>query len=238
MEVVVNRVIAVVVQGVAVAGCKERGVAVQGVAAASVKKLRQQRIHGIPLHFWSEQTIRTIGKELGNYSLRDEKDAKIWVEVNGLQPLIMKMEIELPTDDITEVEFEYMKIEKHCFTCFSLLHEEIDCPYRPLNAPPPKERKLGITQSIALQRIEAEKKRHDDRRGYSRPENANLSLRSADDSYIQPRREDGTDGRSHKEDFILLFETEPIDEARDSPDEVRDSPGRNTSNNYFDGVLP
>ncbi|KAG2250269.1 hypothetical protein Bca52824_080405 [Brassica carinata] len=147
------------------------------------------RIHGIPLHFWSEQTIRTIGKELGNYSLRDEKDAKIWVEVNGLQPLIMKMEIELPTDDITEVEFEYMKIEKHCFTCFSLLHEEIDCPYRPLNAPPPKERKLGITQSIALQRIEAEKKRHDDRRGYSRPENANLSLRSADDSYIQPRRE-------------------------------------------------
>ena len=99
------------------------------------------RIHGIPLHFWSEQTIRTIGKELGNYSLRDEKDAKIWVEVNGLQPLIMKMEIELPTDDITEVEFEYMKIEKHCFTCFSLLHEEIDCPYRLLNAPSPKEKK-------------------------------------------------------------------------------------------------
>ncbi|WZY69614.1 hypothetical protein YC2023_001854 [Brassica napus] len=59
----------------------------------------------------------------------------------------------------------------------------------PLNAPPPKETKLGITQSIALQRIEAEKKRHDDRRGYSRPENANLSLRSADDSYNQPRRE-------------------------------------------------
>ncbi|CAG7863749.1 unnamed protein product, partial [Brassica rapa] len=147
------------------------------------------RIHGIPLHFWSEQTIRTIGKELGKYSLRHEKDAKIWVEVNGLQPLIMKMEIELPTDDITEVEFEYIKIEKHCFTCFSLFHEEIDCPYRPLNAPPPKERKLGITQSIALQRIEAEKKRHDDRRGYSRTENANLSLRSADDSYIQHRRE-------------------------------------------------
>ncbi|KAF2556836.1 hypothetical protein F2Q68_00015022 [Brassica cretica] len=33
MEVVVNRVVAVVVQGVAVAGCKERGVAVQRVAA-------------------------------------------------------------------------------------------------------------------------------------------------------------------------------------------------------------
>ena len=39
IEVVVDRVVAVVVQGVAVVGCKERGVAVQGVAAAAVKKL-------------------------------------------------------------------------------------------------------------------------------------------------------------------------------------------------------
>ena len=40
MEVVVNRFVAVVVQEVAVAGCKERGMAVQGVAAAAVKMLR------------------------------------------------------------------------------------------------------------------------------------------------------------------------------------------------------
>lgn len=85
------------------------------------------RIHGIPLHFWSEKTILTIGHELGKCSIRDEKEAKIWVEVNGLQPLQMKMEIELPTDDILEVEFEYIKIEKHCFTCFSLFHEESNC---------------------------------------------------------------------------------------------------------------
>ncbi|KAJ4885834.1 Uncharacterized protein Rs2_25582 [Raphanus sativus] len=146
------------------------------------------RIHGIPLHFWSEKTILTIGRELGKCSLRDEKEAKIWVEVNGLQPLTMTMEIELPSDEVTGVEFEYIKIEKHCFTCFSLFHEESDCPQRPANAPPPKERKLGITQSIALQRIEAEKKRHDDRRGYSRPTDARSSLRSADDSYTQQRR--------------------------------------------------
>ncbi|CAN7073238.1 unnamed protein product [Brassica oleracea var. botrytis] len=51
MEVVVNRVVAVVVQGVVVAGCKERGQGVAGcrgssgeeVAAAAVKKLRQWR---------------------------------------------------------------------------------------------------------------------------------------------------------------------------------------------------
>ena len=39
MEIVVNRVVAVVVQGVEVTGCKERGVAVQGFAAVAVKKL-------------------------------------------------------------------------------------------------------------------------------------------------------------------------------------------------------
>ncbi|KAH0903913.1 hypothetical protein HID58_043416, partial [Brassica napus] len=72
----------------------------------------------------------------------------IWVEMNGLAPLVMTMDIELPTADITEVEFEYIKIEKHCFTCFSLFHEEADCPHRPINALPPKERNLGITQSI------------------------------------------------------------------------------------------
>ncbi|CAN6896104.1 unnamed protein product [Brassica oleracea var. botrytis] len=82
------------------------------------------------------------------------------------------MEIKLPTDngDVIDVEFEYTKIEKHCFTCFSLLHEEVNCPHKSLNDPPPKARVLGITQRIALQRIEAEKKRHDDRRGYVRPE--------------------------------------------------------------------
>ncbi|CAN6858626.1 unnamed protein product, partial [Brassica oleracea] len=88
--------------------------------------------------------------------------------MNGLLPLIMKLEIRLPSDEITTVEFEYLKIEKHCFTCFSLFHEEIDCPVRPRNPLPPKERKIGITQRVALQRIEADKKRHDDRRGYSR----------------------------------------------------------------------
>lgn len=145
------------------------------------------RIHGIPLHYWSEKSILTIGHELGKCVLRDEKEAKIWVEVNGMIPLTMKMEIELPKEGTTEVEFEYIKIEKHCFTCFSPFHEEAGCPQRSPNALPPKERKLGITQSIALQRIEAEKKHHNDRRGYYRSEEPRLPLKSADDSYYQSR---------------------------------------------------
>ncbi|KAG5392516.1 hypothetical protein IGI04_022479 [Brassica rapa subsp. trilocularis] len=98
------------------------------------------------------------------------------------------MDIELPTDDIIEVEFEYIKIEKHCFTCFSLFHEEVECPQRAHNAPPPKDRILGITQSIALQRIEAEKRRHDDRRGYRRPEDFRSTTRTHATNYSQTGR--------------------------------------------------
>ncbi|KAF2588345.1 hypothetical protein F2Q70_00039271 [Brassica cretica] len=82
--------------------------------------------------------------ELGSCYVKDVKEAKIWVEVNGLKPLVMQMEIELPTEDndVMEVEFEYIKIEKNLFTCFSLFHEEVDCPRRHPNALPPKERAL------------------------------------------------------------------------------------------------
>ncbi|KAF3573317.1 hypothetical protein F2Q69_00059627 [Brassica cretica] len=140
-----------------------------------------------------------VKHELGGCYVKDAKEAKIWVEVNGLKPLVMKMEIELPTEDndVKEVEFEYIKIEKNLFTCFSLFHKEVDCPPRHPNALPPKERALGITQSIALQRIEAEKRRHDDRRGYSRPEDLRVSSRGYYGSYAQRGRNNTKDRNYH-----------------------------------------
>ncbi|KAH0891016.1 hypothetical protein HID58_053445, partial [Brassica napus] len=85
----------------------------------------------------------------------------------------MKSEIQLPSGEVIEVEFEYMKMEKHCFTCFSLSHEEEECPTRNPNDPPARNRRLRITQLLALERIEAEKRQHDDRRGYKPPEPRN-----------------------------------------------------------------
>lgn len=126
------------------------------------------RVHDLPLHFWNDDTMNAIGKELGYVADRKADDARVRVDMNGLLPLTMNLEIRLPSEDIITVEFEYLKIEKHCFVCFSLFHEEMDCPSKPRYLPPPKERKLGITKRIAFQRIEVEKKRHDDRRGYTR----------------------------------------------------------------------
>lgn len=42
----------------------------------------------------------------------------------------------------------------------------MNCPRRAHGNIPVKDRKLGITQALALERIEAEKRTHDERRGY------------------------------------------------------------------------
>lgn len=161
------------------------------------------RIHGIPLHYCSDQTLNTIGSVLGHVSSRDVRDARIRVDINGLLPLEMKSEIQLPSGEVTEIEFEYTKMEKHCFTCFSLSHEEDDCPQRVPGSLPAKDRKLGITQRMALERIEASKRRHDDRRGYKHPtsrpapprDDKQLNIR--DDRHSEYRSSDHRDSQGH-----------------------------------------
>ncbi|KAH0868781.1 LOW QUALITY PROTEIN: hypothetical protein HID58_075803, partial [Brassica napus] len=112
-------------------------------------------------------------------------------------PTLQKLRV-LPSADIIEVEFEYIKIEKHCFTCFSLFHEECDCPHRDPRAPAPKDRTLGIIQAIALQRIEAEKRRHDERRGFRRPDDTRSSFNSQDNRYSQSRRDHPSNNYHHE----------------------------------------
>ncbi|RIA04619.1 hypothetical protein BRARA_K01128 [Brassica rapa] len=125
-------------------------------------------IIGIPLHFWNDKTVNTIGDVLGNCPERDIDGARLRMNVNGLQPLEMTLDILLPSGDVMEVELEYTKLEKHCFQCHSLLHEKDDCPLLARGAPYVEPCKLGINQRNALMRIDADKRRHDERRGYSR----------------------------------------------------------------------
>ncbi|KAG2301696.1 hypothetical protein Bca52824_030347 [Brassica carinata] len=75
--------------------------------------------------------------------------------------------------------------------------QESECPHRPLHAPPPKDRVLGITQSIALQRIEAEKRRHDERRGYRRPEDSHPVSRFHAISSLQSDRNRASEGKPY-----------------------------------------
>ncbi|CAD5332540.1 unnamed protein product [Arabidopsis thaliana] len=88
------------------------------------------RMHDIPMHHCTAQTLKTIGGHLGPLLNEDLPEGRIRVNINGLEPLEMSIPIRLPTGEVTSVQLEYEKLEKHCFLCFSLTHKEKDCPRR------------------------------------------------------------------------------------------------------------
>ncbi|KAL0877484.1 hypothetical protein Bca101_027189 [Brassica carinata] len=79
----------------------------------------------------------------------------------------MRMDLQLPSDDIIEVELEYEKLEKHCFLCKSLSHEDEKCPAPPLPVADRDRSRFNISQQNTLDRIEEGRKRQADRK-YSR----------------------------------------------------------------------
>ncbi|CAB78093.1 putative protein [Arabidopsis thaliana] len=121
------------------------------------------KVNDIPMHHCTELTLNTIGQALGPVIDKDLSDGRIRVNINGLEPLEMKIPIRLPTGEVTTVFLEYEKLEKHCFSCFSLSHEEKACPLKPLVSN--KESRIpGINQEKTLQNLEDGKRRQDARR--------------------------------------------------------------------------
>lgn len=57
---------------------------------------------------------------------KDPSEGRFRVEINA--PLVTHKSIQLPSGDEVNVEFEYEHLEKHCFACLSLTHEETSCP--------------------------------------------------------------------------------------------------------------
>ncbi|CAG7894413.1 unnamed protein product, partial [Brassica rapa] len=112
-----------------------------------------------------DATIEAIGAALGPIEVREPDKARLRVHVNGLEPLIMKMDLQLPSSDVVEVELDYEKLDKHCFLCKSLTHEKDDCPLRHDARYNVNEKtELGISQRNALERIAEGRRRQDDRR--------------------------------------------------------------------------
>lgn len=121
------------------------------------------KIHDIPNHHWSDRTIHTIGSDLGHLSATVVEDARVIVEINGLQPLVMAMEIRLPAGDVKLVRFEYEKLGKNCFKCFSLSDEVKECPKA--GSYDSKESRLtDINQQKTLIRLEAERRWIEDKK--------------------------------------------------------------------------
>ncbi|CAN6868665.1 unnamed protein product [Brassica oleracea] len=112
-----------------------------------------------------DATVEAIGAALGPIEVREPDKARLRVHVNGLEPLIMKMDLQLPSSDVVEVELDYEKLDKQCFLCKSLTHEKDDCPLRQDARYNVNEKtELGISQRNALERIAEGRRRQDDRR--------------------------------------------------------------------------
>lgn len=186
------------------------------------------KIHGLPVHLWTSQTIRTIGCELGQISVGesgvDPENSRIRVQINGLEPLEMVMPVRMPTGEVISVELEYEKLEKHCFTCFSLLHEESDCPkLRGKEVNP--HRILGINQQKTLLKLEADKQKAGARKEASKLSHPQLPR---GDSSKVPSRSYHRDPTSNYHRPRL---SPPLRQTRDLG-RRRDSPQGNSSRSY------
>lgn len=118
------------------------------------------KVHGVPLHYWSDKTFETIGEELGPVEGYDIDQGRIRVWINGLKPLEMLLDISL-AGEIKQVELEYEDLKKHCFVCHSLSHDRNDCPSllareNSRSQPAPV---MGISQGRTRERLDADRRR-------------------------------------------------------------------------------
>ncbi|XP_048603602.1 serine/arginine repetitive matrix protein 1-like [Brassica napus] len=87
------------------------------------------KIHGVPIHLWTEETIRSLGKDIGTFETAEitSTSIRMRVHVNGRLPLIKKSILEYPNGDEVAAVLVYERLERHCSQCGRLDHELRDC---------------------------------------------------------------------------------------------------------------
>ncbi|KAL0688281.1 hypothetical protein Bca4012_087958 [Brassica carinata] len=86
-------------------------------------------VQGIPVHLWTEDTIRRLGEDIGVFEEADITSlaVRMRVHINGRLPLIKESVIEYKGGSEVIAHFVYEKLEKHCSMCQCLVHELRDC---------------------------------------------------------------------------------------------------------------
>lgn len=87
------------------------------------------KVQGFPIHLWKEQTICSIGEDIGTYEKAEitSTSVQMRVHVNGRLPLIKHSIIEYSNCDEVEATLVYERLEKHCSKCNWLDHDLKDC---------------------------------------------------------------------------------------------------------------
>lgn len=118
----------------------------------------------LPVNRWTKASFKAIGDEIGKYLDHDSEEGRVQVQVNAFRPLIMKKTIQASTGREMTLELEYERLDKHCFFCLSLTHEEKFCNTKPQTKE--KDTTLGANQRQTLQRIEDHRSRTSYRRNH------------------------------------------------------------------------
>lgn len=87
------------------------------------------KVQGIPIHLWTEDTIKRLGEDIGVYEEADitSLTVRMRVYINGRLPLIKQSIIEYKGGNEVTAHFVYERLEKHCSCCNRLDHDIHDC---------------------------------------------------------------------------------------------------------------
>ncbi|RID60758.1 hypothetical protein BRARA_F03888, partial [Brassica rapa] len=87
------------------------------------------KVQGLPVHLWTEETIKYIGQDIGLYEKAEitSQAVRMRVHVNGLLPLIKESVVEYPNGDEVKTNLVYERLDKHCTKCLRLDHELKEC---------------------------------------------------------------------------------------------------------------
>ncbi|CAA7035416.1 unnamed protein product [Microthlaspi erraticum] len=81
------------------------------------------RMMGIPLHFWTEPTFRSIGEAIGEVIEVDIDGGRVRVCLEGYKPLIFETTVEFYGGEETVVTLRYERLFGVCRECSSLCHD-------------------------------------------------------------------------------------------------------------------
>lgn len=87
------------------------------------------KVQGLPVHLWTEPTIKCIGEDIGRYEKAEitSLTVRMRVHVDGLLPLIKILVVEFPNGDEVATTLVYERLDKHCTKCLRLDHELKEC---------------------------------------------------------------------------------------------------------------
>jgi len=87
-------------------------------------------VQGLPKHYWQEEMLKAIGRELGQVMDTEisASSVKIQVLIDGLNPLIKDTMVDFPDGREALVTLEYKNLKNHCNYCHRLTHEKKACP--------------------------------------------------------------------------------------------------------------